>query len=98
MPDFKKLGLDRIAVNVAKTVGAGGGNLVTGDIARGEVVEVTFSASTTGTATVSSRRTLALLGSVDLDTQAEYQWSIVDTTLTVNLNAAKTGTMSFWVF
>lgn len=97
--DFKKLGVDRIAVNVAKTVGAGQGNVVTGDISRGEVVDVTLTAGE-GEATVKARRTGAAMISADIDNVDRFPvWSISGTTLSVSTGASPAaGTITFWVF
>ena len=95
--DFKKLGLDRISQNIATSVNRATGNLVTGDITRGEVVEVAFNNSTTGTAQVKERR----VGAIPLDqpfATDSWEWSISGTTLTVVYQGNQTGTSRFWVF
>jgi hypothetical protein len=105
--DFQKLGLDRLSTNIAKTVGAGLGSVVTGDITRGEVVEVTLGTSATarsatGSATVKTRRVGAELLGMDYvdgaDDFTEFKWSISDETLTVETRETIFGTFSFWVF
>lgn len=97
--DFNKLGLDRISQNIAKAVNNPTGGVVTGDITRGEVVEVTFKNATEATANVKERRTVALPGSFsDLSDTKELCWGISGTKLTVKVNTSYTGTISFWVF
>jgi len=104
MPDFKKLGVDRMAVNIAKTVGAGtGNNLITGDITKGEVVEVGWStANTTASVNVGPRRTGAILLGVTFSGAQDlrwYSWSISDSELTAETDAAKdSAAFTFWVF
>lgn len=93
--DFKKLGLDRMATNIAKSVssGLGSGGLITGDITRNDIVTVTVGAAgagaTSGTAQVKARRTAAIPISVVFpgDDPTAYLWSIDGTTLTVGFGA-----------
>lgn len=104
MPDFKKLGLDRVAANIAKTVGAGtGGNIITGDITKGKVVEVGWTtANTTASVNVGPRRTGAILIGVSFAGAQDlrwYSWSISGEELTAEVDAAKdSATFTFWVF
>jgi hypothetical protein len=100
MTDFRKLGFDRVSQSIANAVNKpSGSNLTTGVIESGEVVSVTFAASTTGTARVKGRRTGAVPISNELTAAARsFLWSISGTTLTVTLDAAGTGTLTFWVF
>lgn len=98
MGTFQKLGLDRISQNIAKAVNDPTGTLFVGDITRGDVVTVTFSAADTGSTQVKDRRVGAAPINVDLDAVAEYIWTISDNVLSVTLNAPKTGTISFWVW
>ena len=96
--DFKKLGLDRIATGISSAVNRPTGRLVTGDITRGTVVEVVVDGGTTGSATVSARRTGAILISTDCIAH-RYAWSISDTTLTVTTSGSASGeAFEFWVF
>lgn len=97
--DFRKLGTDRNSIAVAKAVGnvISPGGIVVGDVVRGEVVTVSLSASTTGTASVKDRRVGALPLNQPFDDD-QVQWDISGTTLTVTLLAPKTGAMKFWVF
>jgi hypothetical protein len=99
MVDFRKLGTDRNAVAISKAMspGIGTGGIITGDITRGEVVSVSVSDSTTGTASVKSRRTGALPLNQPFDDD-QVQWAISGTALTVTLDTDNTGTMKFWVF
>ena len=96
--DFQKLGLDRLSQNIARSVNSPVGSLVTGDITKGEVVEVTFDSESEKTAIVSKRRTGAIPINVALSSVCEMFWAISETTLTVSLNTSRSGTVSFWVF
>ena len=99
--DFQKLGLDRLSQNVARAVNNPVGTLVTGNITKGEVVSVVIDGDTTGSATVSARRTGAIPISVEISGASpvcEYKWSISGTTLSVELNASRDATIQFWVF
>ena len=93
--DFQKLGLDRIAQNIAKSVNEPRGALVTGDIGSGEVVEVQMDGST-GMATVSDRRVGALL--LENSAADDLKWSISGTTLTATQSGGGPTTVKFWVF
>lgn len=97
--DFQSLGIDRLAQNIARSVNKPTGTLVTGDITRGEVVEVSFSASSEETATTKTRR----VGAIPLyaffdNSNRDMQWKTEDETLTVRLSSSATGTAKFWVF
>lgn len=96
--DFQKLGLDRIAVNTAKIAGAGSGNVVTGDITRGEIVEAS-SSTTLASVSVRSRPTGAILIELrgDSDDPKEVIWYFEGGKL---FHAVNTGTaeLRFWVF
>jgi hypothetical protein len=98
--DFQKLGSDRFSQNIKRAITNPVGNVVTGDITKGEIV--TVGPDFTGneaTATVSPRRTGAIMiartGTTDTHLRA---WYIVDTTLTVTQNNAEETTYTFWVF
>jgi hypothetical protein len=98
---YRKLGMDRNQMGVGQAFGSGTGSLVTGDITRGEVVEVIITvANAGGSATVSPRRTGAIPIAIALDdTNEAWNWSITGTTLSVNWTAGSTdGVMHFWVF
>jgi adenylosuccinate synthase len=101
MPNFKKLGLDRVTMNISKAFesGIGTGGLITGDITRGEVVTVDLE-SGAGSATVKDRRVGALPLAVNLvATNESFNWSISGTTLSVSdANSANGGSITFWVF
>ena len=58
MADFKKLGLGRVAMDVAKAVGSPTANIQTGNITNGEIVVVEIE-SGGGTAITRERRSLA---------------------------------------
>jgi len=99
--DFQKLGLDRMATGIARSVTGGQSTLSTGDITKGTIVEVVIDGGTTGSATVSARRTGAIPISVEISGASplcEYKWSIEGTTLSVQLNAGRDVTIQFWVF
>lgn len=98
MANFDKLSRDRFSQNVQRAFGTPGTGLFTGDITKGEVVEVTFSAAMAGSATIKPRRTGAILLEVDLDTICEYMWVRDGTKLRVTLNGNRTGSLLFWVF
>lgn len=96
--DFQKLGLDRMATGIAKSVTGGQSTLSTGDITKGTVVEVVLDNESSGSTKVSARRTGAFLLGMSYSGNAEYKWDIVESTLTVELNGSVTGTFKFWVF
>lgn len=96
--DFKKLGLDRLSQNIATSINKPTGRLVTGDLASGEVVEVVFDNATAGSATVSPRRTGAIILEIALDSPQYMSYELDGTTLSVTLPGARTGTIKFWVF
>lgn len=98
MADFKKLGLNRVAMDVAKAVGTPTSNIQTGNLSAGEIVSLSFSASNTQTATVKPRRTGAIPISVATDIARGMSWFIEGTTLQVEFRDALTGTVQFWVF
>lgn len=100
--DFQKLGVDRLAQNISRSVNKPKGNTVTGDITRGEVVEVAVgtaaTAADTGTAKVPGRRVGAVLLGHDL-LNHRFTWGIEGTTLTVTTSTAVGGNnFTFWVF
>lgn len=98
--DFQKLGLDRMATGIAKSVTGGQSTLSTGDITKGAVVTVgpDFTGNS-ASATVSARRTGAIMiqreGTTDTHLRA---WVIEGTDLTVYQNNAAATTYTFWVF
>lgn len=97
--DFQKLGNDRFSQNIKRAITNPVGNLTTGSLTAGSKVVVEFDGtSANATATVSPRRTGAILISVDLNAMNEIHWSISGTTLSVRTNTARTGTVTFWVF
>jgi len=98
MADFTKLGFDRLTGNIARAVNQPTGRLVTGDITRGDVVEVNLNIASTGSASVKPRRTGAILIGASFTGNGEYRWEINSTVLTVTANADLTGTFTFWVF
>lgn len=95
MADFQKLGLDRISQNIARSVNRVTGTLVTGDITRGAVVEVSIE-SNAGSATVKARR----VGAIPISNPSanDLKWSISGTTLSVSQSGGGDGTVAFWVF
>jgi hypothetical protein len=98
MPTYKKLGSDRVMQNIASAINSGVGSVTTGNITRGEVVDVAFDSSANEAVEVGPRRTGAIPIELDLDGLAECIWSIDGNTLNVLLNIARTGTCRFWVF
>ena len=98
--DFQKLGSDRFSQNIKRAVTNPVGNVVTGDITKGEIVTVgpDFTGNS-ATATVAPRRTGAIMiarsGAADTHLHA---WTISDTTLTVTQSNAVDTTYTFWVF
>lgn len=99
MANYQKLGLDRLSQNIARAVNKPTGNLVTGDITKGKVVTIEFTAGNGGSAEVGPRRVGAIPLSAIFDgVSREMKWDIQDTTLVLTLNSATTGLVSFWVF
>lgn len=97
-PDFQKLGFDRLSQNIARSVNNPVGTLVTDDITKGDVIEVTVEGGT-GTANVASRRVGAIPISIAFNSPAEVMWSISGTTLSVETDpGSTTGTITFYVF
>jgi hypothetical protein len=99
--DYKKLGLGRSEVGIAKSVGTGQSTLTTGDITKGEVVTLTVeSGDTSASATVAARRTGAIpLSFTATGGETEWSWSIEGTTLTLNtLSEPDDQVGVFWVF
>jgi hypothetical protein len=99
--DFQKLGMDRMSQNIKRAVDKPTGKLTTGDITKGEIVKVTVTAGdTTGTATVTSRRTGAIpIAFETVEAQTEWGWAISGTILTVTMLAEAEDTVAtFWVF
>jgi len=96
--DFQKLGLDRIAQNIARSVNSPTGTLTTGDITRGDVVTVQFPGTTEASAKVKARRTGAIL--IDNPcTTADYRGhTISGGVLTVKFSGNISDTLTFWVF
>ena len=98
--DFKKLGMDRMASGIAKSVGTGGGTLVTGDITKGTVV--TVGPDFTGneaSVSVPARRTGAILIQLESAVNTWLRgWVISGTTLTVYQGGTQANTYTFWVF
>ena len=93
--DFQKLGLDRAAQNIARAVNSPNGRLVTGDITKGEVVEVSIT-SNSGTSVVKARRVGAM--PISNPSGNDLQWSISGTTLSVSQSGGGDQTVAFWVF
>ena len=110
MGDFRKLGANRNAVAINKAVSTGGSSPITistvGDVTSGEVVTVDWSfyapatASTTATAKVGSRATVALLAGMSVTGRYLVDWSISGGVLsaTLNANGAVEDSATFWVF
>ena len=97
--DFQKLGNDRNSQNLKRAITSPVGRLVVGDITKGSAVVVEMDGTETEKSVgVTARRTGALLISVDFADMNEIHWSISDTTLTVRVNTARTGSATFWVF
>lgn len=94
---FKRIGSDRLNMGIAGATNSPTGTLFTGDITKGSVVAVEFDNSTTGTATVSARRTGAIPLNQPFNTDS-WKWSIDGTKLTVVYQGNQTGTSLFWVF
>jgi hypothetical protein len=95
--DFQKLGLNRLSQNIKRAVTSPAGVLTTGDITKGEIVDVELKAEDSGSATVAARRTGALLLGYTGDI-ADIQWTISGTKLVVTANSNRTSSFSFWVF
>lgn len=98
MADFQKLSNDRLYQNIKRSVDGAVGVLVTGDITKGTVVDVTFDASNEESVTVSGRRTGAILVNSTFGATSEVIQELNDTILTVYVTGSPTGTLSFWVF
>lgn len=96
--DFQRLGTDRNSQNIKRAITNPTGTLTTGDLSAGTRTTLTFDAETSQTTTVAARRTGALMLDVQLDGMSEIHWTIADTVLTVTMNTARSGTISFWVF
>ena len=63
------------------------------------IVQITFDNATTGSASVGSAQYAAIVSSVFASfVPYNFQWEIVESRLTVTLNAANTGTLTFLVF
>jgi hypothetical protein len=101
MADYKKLGFDRTSMNISNAVdsGIGTGGLITGDITRGEVVELELTADTTASTTIKERR----VGALELGRSLSGTTFITSVTteggqLTLVKSNAITGTITYWVF
>lgn len=110
MGDFRKLGANRNAVAINKAVSTGGSSPITiptiGDSTSGEIVTVDWSfytpavASTTATAKVGSRATVALLAGMSVTGRFLVDWSISNGVLSATLDDAGAfdDSATFWVF
>lgn len=104
---YRTKGLDRASTAIKAATGAFAHNIRTGDITKGEVIEVEMdgaSGNAAGTAEIRARSTGALyLGQDGANAAADanrigYDWYIDGTTLTVRGPNLNTNTVYFWVF
>lgn len=93
--DFQKLGVDRLAQNVARSINnPKGGNLTTGSIGDGEVVEVNVADATT---TIRARATGAILIGTTGGNVNTLDYTVSGGKLTLTFTGTATG-LTFWVF
>ena len=102
MADFQKLGLDRISQNIARSVNSATGNLVTGDITKGEVVEHTTSGSGVEYVNIRSRSTGAVPISVWFTNSGSADWNFElqssNNRIAVKTSSATPCVFKFWVW
>jgi hypothetical protein len=109
MVDFRRLGADRNAIAINKSVGEAGTGPqsypTVGDVTNGEVITVTWTVEdpverTKMVRLSHDRNTVALLAQVTLDNRFIIEWGISgrEFSATLNNNPSAGDTADFWVF